>query len=378
MATNAGRGKERSAATGDGRARHESDTAARYLAAVVESSDDAIVSKGLDGVIKTWNPGAERIFGYTAAEAVGKSIRLIIPPARRNEEDDVLRHIANGERVEHFETVRRRKDGSLVDISLTVSPIRDEIGRIVGASKIAKDISKEKEAEVALRDALAVKDEFLSLVSHELRNPITTILGNARLLLRVGPDVGIDWREALDDIEKDGSRLQHMIEDLLVLARPERGERLVLEPVSLQALLRGQVTEHLRTHPHRQVAINPDDKRPLVFGNSECLEQVIRNLLSNAEKYTPEESPIDIEATQEGDMIQLSVADRGPGIDPTEADSVFSTFYRAKKTLGMAPGLGVGLAVCKQLVEAQDGHIWAESRDGGGSVFRLSLPVCRE
>ena len=184
------------------------EMAAVRLAAIVASSDDAIVGKNLDGTITSWNAGAERIFGYTADEAIGRSIRMIIPSDRQYEEDEVLSRVRRGEYVEHFETVRRRKDGSEIDISLSVSPINSPSGEIIGASKIARDISERKQAEAALLKLMAVKDEFLGLVSHELRTPITTILGNALLLQRRADKLPDDSKkQALGDVvnERSGS-----------------------------------------------------------------------------------------------------------------------------------------------------------------------------
>ena len=139
------------------------------LAAIIDSSDDAIVSKDLNGIITSWNKGAERLFGYPAEETIGRSIRMLVPLDRQDEEDEVLRRIRIGERVDHFETVRRRKDGTFVDISLTVSPIHDATGRVVGASKIARDITDRKVAEATLAESMELKNQFLSLVSHEFR-----------------------------------------------------------------------------------------------------------------------------------------------------------------------------------------------------------------
>ena len=154
------------------------------LAALVESSDDAIVSKDLNGVITSWNAGAQRLFGYTAEEAVGQSVTLLIPPERYDEEPGVLARIRRGDKVDHYETVRRRKDGRLIDVSLTVSPIRNYKGEVVGASKIARDITESKHAAEMLRHANRRKDEFLAMLAHELRNPLAPILVSLEILRR--------------------------------------------------------------------------------------------------------------------------------------------------------------------------------------------------
>jgi PAS domain S-box-containing protein len=175
------------------------------LAAIVDSSDDVIVSKTLDGIITSWNRAAERLFGWTAAEAIGRHITLIIPQSRLGEEDEILARLRRGERIEHFETVRRRKDGSSVDLSITVSPIRDDTGRIIGASKIARDITERRRMEMEREELLArtqraltdaeranrAKDDFLATLSHELRTPLNAILGWAHVLstARRDPDV---------------------------------------------------------------------------------------------------------------------------------------------------------------------------------------------
>ncbi len=173
---------------------HRPDIESR-LAAIVASSDDAIVSKDLDGVILTWNNGAERIFGYMADEAVGKSIRIIIPADRQAEEDNVLARIRAGLTVDHFETVRRHKDGHAIDVSVTVSPVRNRAGEIVGASKIARDVSEQRRLRAVADEASRLKDEFLAVLSHELRTPLNTVLGYARMLRREDQRMSGEMRE---------------------------------------------------------------------------------------------------------------------------------------------------------------------------------------
>ena len=225
---------------------HGTPDVAAYLAAIVASSDDVIVSKTLDGVITSWNPGAERVLGYSAAEAVGKHIKMIIPPERWAEEDDVLARIRRGERVDHFETVRRAKDGHLLNISLTVSPIKDQNGNIVGASKVARDITerkqaerefgrlllREKESRAQAEEANRLKDEFLAVVSHELRTPLNAIVGWASLLRMRKLDE--QTMHAIETIQRNAQTQNQLIGDLLDVSRIVSGQlRLNIRPFEL-------------------------------------------------------------------------------------------------------------------------------------------------
>lgn len=357
-------------------------TAARYgehiahhLSAIVESSDDAIVSKTLEGIVRTWNPGAERIFGFTASEMIGQSIRRIIPHDLQAEEDEVLRRISRGERVDHFETVRQRKDGSLVHISLTVSPVKNDAGAVVGASKIARDITAQKAAEEALRESLVLKDQFLSLVSHELRTPISSVVGNAQLLLRRGERMSEERRrESLTDLTNEAERLQSIIEDLLVLTRLNAKREIPRSEFNLGALIQDAV-QAVRV-PGRKYAMSEDGDVALVTAGESLIRLVVVNLLGNAAKYSPAGSDIDI-SVRHGDegVVEVAVMDRGPGIDDEAAPQVFEPFFRAPSTRDGQPGMGLGLAVCQKIMDAHGGSIWFEPRPGGGSTFAFRLPV---
>ena len=352
--------------------RQKSHDAALELAAIVNSSRDAIVSKDLDGVIKTWNPGAEQIFGYTAAEAVGRSIRMIIPADRQHEEDEVLARIRSGQPVEHFETVRQRKDGSFVDISLTVSPVRDVDGRIVGASKIARDITDQKAAEEALRQSIALKDQFLSLISHELRTPLATIYGSSRLLReRFARIPDADRMALLNDVVVESQRLQRIIENLLLLTRLDI-HGIELEPVLLERIVQKSIETVRSRHNERRITLHTDDSVPPVLANPTYVELVIDNLISNAIKYSAADAEVDVEI-HGGERVEVRVLDRGIGLDENDREELFTPFFRAKNARGWASGVGVGLAVCKRVTEAQGGEIWARSRDGGGSEFGFAL-----
>jgi PAS domain S-box-containing protein len=358
------------------------DIARAWLVAIVDSSDDAIVSKTLDGVITSWNRGAERMFGYTAAEAIGRHITLIIPVERRAEEDDVLARIRRGETVDHFETVRQRKDGGRLNISLTVSPIRDASGTIVGASKIARDITERKRAEaerlLLLEEAQAAnraKDDFLAMFGHELRNPLAAIASAADVLdlARTVDDV----RKPRDVIRRQVVHLKRLIDDLLDAARVRTGKiALDRRPVNLAeaaeqalSLVRGSASggRHVVETLLDPVIVDADPVR---------LDQIILNLVTNAAKYTPAGRAIRVQTFVDGDRAVLRVEDEGIGIANDALPRIFGLFFQGDHTLDRAHGgLGIGLTLVRMLVELHGGTVTAESPGPGlGSVFTVRLP----
>jgi PAS domain S-box-containing protein len=355
----------------------ETDEALLHLGAIVASSDDAIVSKDLDGIIKSWNPGAERIFGYSAAEAIGKSIRLIIPADRQGEEEEVLRRIRSGKRVDHFETVRQRRDGSLLPISLTVSPVKDRDGRIIGASKIARDITEKKEAEEAVRRSITMKDQFLGLVSHELRTPISTIIGNGQLLLRRAERLPEEDRhQALVDIVSESERLQRIVENLLLLTRIEATGEFKSEAIELPELAKEVIGAVQKRVPKRRISFDVGDDVPRAAGDSTLVALVLHNLIGNADKYSPLDSPIAVALRRnDSDRPEIHVVDEGIGIGEEEIGKVFEPFYRSATAKVKAHGMGLGLAVCKKVVDAMGGSIRVESKADAGCDFSFSLPV---
>jgi signal transduction histidine kinase/PAS domain-containing protein len=227
-----------------------------------------------------------------------------------------------------------------------------------------------------LKKANAAKDDFLGLVSHELKTPITTILGNAEVLARRFDDLEAPARRsALEDIRADAERLHRIIDNLLVLARLERGQHVDREPLLLRKVVDRVVEAQRRGGSRRAVQVTGNGDIGLALASPDYVEQVLRNLLSNADKYSPAEAPVEIVFERDEREVVVRILDRGQGVEPEEADEIFAPFYRSARTSAQAQGVGIGLAVCKRLLDAQGGRLWASPRPGGGSEFGFSLPV---
>jgi PAS domain S-box-containing protein len=345
------------------------ETRAR-LAAIVESSDDAIISKDLNGVITSWNEGAERLFGYTAREAIGEPITMLIPPDRQDEEPAILARIRHGERIEHFETVRRRKDGMLLDISLTISPIVDSWGTVVGASKIARDIT-------AQRALARQKDEFLGIASHELKTPVTGIKGYAQLLERRFRAVGDATATGmLGKLGGQIDKLTGLIEDLLDVTRIESG-KLPFRPApfDLNELI-VEIIEEIQRTTDRHVIVSEFAASVTLVADRERVGQVLTNLLTNAIKYSPQADRIVVRTARDGESIVTFVQDFGIGIPARMRPHVFDRFFRVDgEARAGYSGLGLGLYIAAEFVRRHGGAIWVESEEGKGTTMAFSLPL---
>lgn len=353
------------------------DPVAARLAAIVDSSEDAIVSKNLDGIVQTWNPAAERLFGYTAEEMVGRSITTIIPADRLDEEADVLSRIRRGIAIEHFETIRQRKDGTLIDISLSVSPIKTAGGIIVGASKIARDITAQRALMRALEEAIRAKDEFLAMLSHELRTPLNAVLGYSRML-RDRSLQGERLDRALEVIDRNAQVLSQLVSDVL----------------DVSSIVTGKGRLNRATHDIRSIASNAADVvRPAAEAKGVALElhlpteamclcdadriqQVIWNLLSNAIKFTPTGGTVTLTLRAGPNELEVTVADTGIGIPADHLPHVFRRFWQGESPHHHPGGLGLGLALARHFVELHGGTIDVSSEgQGRGASFRFRLPV---
>jgi two-component system, OmpR family, sensor histidine kinase KdpD len=272
-------------------------------------------------------------------------------------------------------------DGSTTTVYGKAVPLFDADGRTRGAIGAYVDITDMRRIHDELRRANAVKDEFLGLVSHELKTPITTILGNAEVLMKRSSALDeLERAGALNDIHDEASRLHAIIDNLLVLARLEGGQRIEREPVLLQRIVARSAHWHVHRNAHRSVNVRYEGTLPAAYASVMYVEQVLSNVLSNAEKYSPPDAPIGIEIRVDdaGTEISVSVCDHGAGIPEAELDRIFTPFYRSPSTSGHTQGFGIGLAVCRRLIEAQDGRMWAEAREEGGTRFTFSLPVAHE
>ncbi|WP_143393266.1 hybrid sensor histidine kinase/response regulator [Fimbriiglobus ruber] len=348
------------------------------LAAIVDSSEDAIISKSLDGVIQSWNAGAERLFEYTAGEAVGRSITLIIPAERLDEERSIIARIRQGERVEPFETVRRTKSGRLIDISITVSPVRGGDGNVIAASKVARDITERKRADEALREVDRKKDEFIALLAHELRNPLAPIRNGLQVLRMADDRASRDRvREMMD---RQLSHMVRLVDDLLDVSRINqnkmelRRSRVLLADVIASAVetARPQIDDagHDLTvsMPGSPVYLDADLTR---------LAQVFSNLLTNSAKYTERGGQIWLSTERRGTDVAVTVRDTGIGIPAESLGHIFDMFSQVDRSVERSTGgLGIGLALVKGLVEMHGGTVTVASEgQGKGSAFTVTLPV---
>jgi PAS domain S-box-containing protein len=351
-----------------------------YLAAIIACSDDAIVSKDLTGVIQTWNRGAEKVFGYTAAEAIGRPISILIPEDRLSEEVEVLSRVRSGLMVDHYETVRRHKTGRLIDISLTVSPIRADDGTVIGASKIARDITDQRRLRALADDASRLKDEFLAVLSHELRTPLNTVLGYARMLRREDERMKGELRQrALDALERNADVLSHLVNDVLDTSRIITGKlRLALELCPIDRAVAAAVDTIRPAAEAKGVQIETHIGSGVdVLADSDRVQQVVWNLVSNAVKFTPAGGVIRVGTTAAGAGVEVTVEDTGIGIAEQDLPLIFQRFWQAHTgTSREFGGLGIGLALARHLVELHGGSISVRSGGPGrGSIFTVRLPA---
>ena len=369
----------------------ESEHRARSLAAIVESSGDAIVSVTLDGIVTTWNKAAERIFGYTALELIGQSILCLAVPGYDDDMMEILGRIKRGERVDHYETMRRRKDGEILYISLSVSPIYDADGHLIGASKVSRDVTATKRAELALRDSearlqelnaellhlsrLSSMGQMAAFVAHELNQPLTAItnyLEAAHVLLDRGGDLPLARiNEVLARAGEQAVRAGQIMQRIRGFGSRGDGERRI---ESISPLI-GEAVELARLGVRQKgITIKFEDvpTRVKILADKIQIQQVLLNLLRNAAEAVTdtEHRDIAVRAEVQDGVVRISVTDNGPGLPEEVKEKLFQPFVSTKKT-----GMGVGLSISHSIVTAHGGRLWAEPNPEGGAIFVVTLPT---
>jgi PAS domain S-box-containing protein len=369
------------------------EEALRQFAAIVESTDDAIISMDLTGLITGWNNAASGLYGYSAEEVIGRPVSLLIPSEHAQEEHQILTRIRSGGRLVHYETVRMGKDGRRIDVSLTISPIEDAAGAVIGASKIARDITERRRVEAEREELLKrehdaraeaevanrVKDEFLANLSHELRTPLNAIVGWAGMLRnnKLSPD---ETRRAIEIIDRNAKAQTQLIESVLDVSRIVSGKlQFDLRPVDVAKVIENAVdsmrpaadAKNICFRVHVSANIAP------VSGDFNRLQQVVWNLLSNAVKFSPTGTEIEVQLKILEGQVQIVIRDRGQGISAEFLPHVFERFRQADaSTTRKFGGLGLGLAIVRHLVEMHGGSVKVESDgEGKGATFTVALPM---
>jgi PAS domain S-box-containing protein len=373
--------------------RKDTEKALRQFAAIVESTDDAIIGMDLNGVITSWNNAAVRLYGYSAEEVIGRSVSILIPPEHFQDERQILEKIHSGERIIHYETLRMAKSGTRIDVSLTISPIQDASGALIGASKIARDITEQRRVEAEREELLRrehdaraeaevanrVKDEFLANLSHELRTPLNAIVGWSSMLRndKLTPQ---ETQRAIEIIDRNAKAQTQLIESVLDVSRIVSGKlQFDSRPVEVEKVIEAVIDSMRPAADAKNIKfrVQVSSNIPPVSGDFNRLQQVVWNLISNAVKFSPTGTKIDVQLKTVAAEVQLVVKDNGQGISAAFLPHVFERFRQADaSTTKKFGGLGLGLAIVRHLVELHGGSVRVESEgEGKGATFTVTLPA---
>jgi two-component system sensor histidine kinase VicK len=339
------------------------------FAAIVYSSDDAIISKDLNGIVTSWNKSAERLFGYQDVEMIGQSILKLIPVDRLQEEPEIISKLTKGQRVSHFETQRVTKQGNLLDVSLTISPVVNELGNIIGISKIVRDITDKKIEEQR-------KNDFMAILSHELKTPLTSLRSYVQLALRKAKERDDSFTvSVLERADNQSLKMTKMIQDFLNLSRLKEGKMsLNRSDFKLDEVFNEVIADsttlaplhHIRYEPCEPITLNADKEK---------LCQVLTNLIGNAIKYSAEGTTVSVRCSIEGENIKISIKDQGIGISAADQPRLFERFYRVEDgQQHQVIGFGIGLYLVSEILKLHGSTIRVESELKQGSTFSFTLP----
>jgi PAS domain S-box-containing protein len=395
------------------RAEHQAHASDRRLASIMAASADAILVLDPNGRIESWNRGAEQLFGFTAPQINGRPLSDLFGRSEAAEVEFqwLIQTVRQTGFIREYETTCRDVEHHEVAVELTATQLADERGRPIGLSIILRDITDRKRREAEIRrlnaslneqvaertrelaekvDELAranaalqkldqMRSEFVSLVSHQIRAPLTNMRGAAERMQTNCGAINATCARMFVILDQQVERLDRLVQDVLSTARIESGE-LVLqpEPISVLPVVQQVVDETRARASDRSFRVPIKPGLPLVYADRDRVAEVLANLLDNADKYSPRGQDITIEVQADQTEVTLSVRDQGRGLPPGDLDRVFDKFYRVDGSDSQTTyGYGLGLYVCRQLIEAQGGHIWAENAPGGGAIFYFSLPVAR-
>ncbi|MCL5037365.1 MAG: ATP-binding protein [Chloroflexi bacterium] len=341
------------------------------LASIVEYSSDAIIGVSREGIIFSWNEGAEQVFGYSSSEAVGRSANFLVPPDRDNEEKQFLEKANKGEYIERMDTVRFRKDGTLIDVSMSVSPIKDESGYIIGSSSIIRDITSQRQLE-------SLKEDFINKVSHELRTPLTSIReAVSQVLDGIHGEITPAQKEFLNIPFQEIDRMKRLINNLLEVSKIEADMIILKKEVFDLVQVTREIIIFFRPQADKtgiELRENINSDKFEVLADKDKIKEIIINLVGNAIKFT-KKGYIEISIREKSGLIEFIITDTGPGIPEEELPKIFDKFHQFEDYEGrIREGSGLGLVITKDLIRLHGGEIWVESKINIGTTFTFTLP----
>ena len=356
------------------------------LAKIVESSNDAIITESLDGIIASWNKGAEQVYGYLAEEVLGKNISILEPDNLKEEIKQLADEIKQGKKIQHYETSRLKKDGTTINVSVTLSPIFDQSGKFVAISSIAGDITEKKIAEKLLQEkqmaevANRTKNDFLANMSHELRTPLNSIIGFSDLLYEQAyGELNEKQLRSVGNVSKSGKHLLNLINNILDISKIEAG-KMELDYKNFELATKLNMIRNIlfpiANKKNIKIEIDIDSKLASICADEDKFVQIMYNLVDNAIKFSYENSLIKIGARKKGDLVEITVKDTGIGIKAEDQYKLFKPFsqiysFSSKKS----QGTGLGLSLVKQIVHLHGGYVWFRSSPGEGSTFAFAIPI---